>query len=164
MNVKVLVSGSDGTKAVPADVFTVEQANSSPLSNQKSFGAVVGRRVGAFVPACIPSSESQSPANQYTRLASCYENCIMAAAAAGGRTVVVKPLGVGQRRNEVFENGQLLSYDIWGDLYWTQAKSSMAAKLAVQAASARADCPDDLVIIFVVPKEALDDWDSAMRF
>jgi len=164
MNIKVLVENSVEAKSVSVDAFVVEQSNSGPIQNQKSFGAVVGRQVGAFVPVCSPSVDSQVPETLFRRLACCYENCIVAAVMAGAKNIVVKPLGVGRRINEVFKQGQLVDYDVWGNLFWTQAKTSMAAKLAVQAASSRSDCSGDVNVIFVVPKDSLDDWDSAMRF
>jgi len=164
MNIKVLIADSAEAKSISAGAFVVEQANERPIQCQKSFGLVSGKRVMALVPAFVPNSKSQSPAILHAGLASCYEHCIMSAVLAGASTIVVKPLGVGKRINEVFENGQLIDHDIWGDLFWTQAKTSMAAKSAVQNAVSRADFPEDVNVIFIVPKEAFDDWDSAMQF
>ena len=147
----------------PGPVFLVEQVNARPLAKQSSFGRVVGNKVQAFVPACVPTVTSQVPEKEFASLASCYENTILAAAKAGARTIAVRQLGVGRKVNVVLnEGGQMVNHDLWGDMFWTVAKSSLAARFAVQAASPKV--ADGIEVVFVVPPEAHAEWDATMAF
>lgn len=183
MLVSVIKSLDEGavlsTKAAP--LFLVDQANDKPFAKQSSFGRVVGNKVMAFVPACDPTATSQNPEKAFNALASCYENTIMAAISAGAKTVAVRQLGVGRKVNVTYgtgdkasveilgekfdlvsEKGKVVDCEVWGDLFWTPSKTSMAAKLAIQAAGQKV--PQDIEVVFVVPPDAYDEWDLAMAF
>jgi hypothetical protein len=165
MNIKVLVEDTEDAKSVEKspNVFFVEQANARAIVNIRFYGKVFGNRVKAFVPACSPTVSSQVPEADFKKLEECYYACVMEAAEQyGSKTVIVYPFGCGKKTNIILEKGKLVHYDVWGDLFWSHSKSSMAAKNAIERATQNLD--DDVTAIFIVPKENFDDWDCAMRF
>jgi hypothetical protein len=143
-------------------VFVVEQANDKPYAKQSSFGRVVGNKVLAFVPACVSTVTSQTPEKDFIALATCYENTILAAFGAGAKTIVVNQLGVGKKVNITYSGGKENGYDIWGNLFWTVSKTSYAARLAVMAADLKVT--PDISVVFSVPAEAYNEWDSVLTF
>lgn len=153
-------------------LFMVEQANAKTLAPpppdkdgkvaRRSFGRVVGGKVMAFVPANEPDVVRQVSEKSFGDLAACYENTILAAVRAGAESVAVRQLGVGRKINPVFEEGKMIGYDIWGDLFWSVSRSAAAASLAVRAAEPKV--PSDIEVIFVVPDDAYAEWDSTMSF
>jgi len=164
MNVRVLVEGSQEEKDAlkSPSLFVVEQANAKAVVDQKSYCHVKGNSVKAIVPACAPSVTSQVPAADFSRLSACYAACLSAAAAAGATTILVRPLGVGVPMTRMSETGRTLPDGLWGNLFWSQAKTSAAARLGVDEACKAV--PGDVEAVFVVPQSAFDDWDSAMQF
>lgn len=164
MNVKVVVEESPEHKAETScgPIFFVEQVNTKALIDQKSYFKLSGNVVKALVPACIPSVTSQTPDELFRMLSLCYESCISEAASNGAKWITVKPLGVGVKMTRVSELGEVVSAGVWGNLFWTHTRSSMAAKGAVERVFRAV--PDEVTVVFVVPQEAFDDWDSAMTF
>lgn len=145
-----------------ATTFMVHQVNNRAIANQKSYGKVNGNTVNAIVPACVPNVTSQTPLSSFGKLAECYAFCIREAVKSGAELILVYPLGVGIEKKIVEEDAN--GSEIWGDLFWNHSKSSRAAKLAVEAITTLEDTPDSVVVEFVVPEKAFDDWDTAMRF
>jgi hypothetical protein len=96
-------------------LFIVEQVNDKPLAKQSSFGRIIGNKVAAFVPACSPTAASLVPEKDFKALACCYENTIMAAIAAGARTVAVRQLGVGRKVNATIGTGDSADIDVIGE-------------------------------------------------
>ena len=164
MNVRVAIDGSKEEADVLASpsAFFVDQANAKAIVEQKSYCHVKGRSVKAIVPACSPTVASQTPAADFERLRACYLACLLAAAGAGAKSIVVMPLGVGVRMTRTSTRGRTLPDGLWGNLFWSHAKSALAAKAAVEEACQ--SVPGDIDVVFVVPSEALDDWDGAMQF
>jgi hypothetical protein len=152
-------------------LFTVEQANTKAIAPsppdkdgkmRRSFGRVAGDKVMAFVPVCEPDVARQVSERSFRDLAVCYENTILAAVRAGAKSVAVRQLGVWRKVNPIFEEGKMIGYDIWGDLFWTVSRSAAAASLAVRAANSK--IPSDTEVFFVVPDDAYAEWDSTMSF
>lgn len=142
--------------------YLVEQANSKAIFNQQSYCKLVGKIVKALVPACSPSVDRQYSDLSFAMLVACYESCINVAASAGAETIFIQPLGVGIKMNQTSTNGKTRFSGIWGDLFWTQAKSSLAAKLAVDRVINI--IPDDVQVIFIIQNENIDDWSWAIDF
>ena len=161
VDVKVVIEGSAGDKAATTaeGVFFVGQANAKAIVDQKSFCALSGNRVKALVPAVEPTCKSQCPKEDFDKLVQCYKSCISRAASAGAKTVIITPLGVGVPLTGVLDNGDVIRNGTWGNLFWTQSKTSMAARQAVTESPF-----DGITVVFVVPADAFDDWDHAMDF
>ncbi len=161
MDVKVIMEGSADDKQVISTngVFFIEQVNARAIVDQKSFCVASGNRIKALVPALEPTCQSQSPINDFNRLVSCYKACLSTAVSSGAKTVRVSPLGVGVKLSTILDNGDVIQNGVWGNLFWTQAKTSLAARQAVVESQ-----HDGVTVIFVVPEESFDDWDHAMDF
>jgi hypothetical protein len=165
MNVRLIVEGSQEEKDVlkSKGVFIVEQANARAVIDQKSFCRVRGNLVQAIVPACTPTVTSQFPAEDLDKLAMCYQVCLAAAASAGSSVIVIRPLGVGIKMTTMSSvTGIERQNGLWGNLFWSQAKTAVAARRAVDEACK--SLPGDVEAVFVVPKESFQDWDSEMQF
>ena len=161
MDVKVIVEGSEEHVSLSKSesTFFVEQANSKALVDQKSFCLLTGNSVKALVPASDATCTSQTPKTSFDQLVCCYATCIGTTAAAGAKTVAVKPLGVGIPTFQKMEDGTMIQTGLRGNLFWTHPKTSLAAKLATESSSSL-----NLMVVFVVPGNAFDDWDHAMDF
>jgi hypothetical protein len=156
MNVKLLVELSEELK-IASSTFYVEQANVKAIYNQQSYCRLYGNIVKALVPANIQSVTSQESENSFLMLAACYESCINVAASAGATQILIKPLGVGIPITKISENGEVANVGLWGNLFWTHSKSSLAARKAVE--NVRFIIPDDVTTVFVIPKEHVEEWD-----
>lgn len=143
--------------------FVIEQSNAGPVVEHSTYFHVRGKIVGAVVPACISSIVSQVPEQSFQNLIECYEKCIEAAVVLGASTVIVRPLGTGiKKTTSIPAQNKVIADGLWGNLFWSHAKSSLAARAAFYKACSY--LPGDVTVVFVVPKENFDDWDSAMQF
>jgi hypothetical protein len=163
VKISIVIEGSASHKEIDKDsVYSVEQANGKALVNQQSYCRLSGQVVKALVPANVSTVNSQSSETSFLMLVSCYESCINVAASNGAVQIVVPPLGVGINLIKTSSLGNVKSDGRWGDLFWTNSKSSLAAKLATEKVCQY--IPDDVLLTFVVQNEYYDEWDWAIAF
>jgi hypothetical protein len=163
VNIEIVKSENYYHQQHPEDAYVVLQANERPLANQQSFCKIVDKKVMALVPACFASVQRQVPPILLKALSACYKACIWEAFQAGAKKVMVPPLGVMREEQVGLDVEGKPQVEIKGDLFWSQAKSSLAAKEAVIELCSL--IPDEFfTVIFVVTKDAFDDWDSIMIF
>lgn len=161
MRVDVITENSS-QKFDANSTFFVEQANSRAMVNQQTYCKLYGKIVKAFVPANISTVGSQTDEKAFTMLIACYESCINKAASADAKQICIRPLGTGIQLTKIVQNYEVALNGLWGDLFWTHAKSSMAAKKAVE--NTFSIIPDSVSLTFIVPKENFDDWAWAYNF
>jgi hypothetical protein len=142
--------------------FFVEQANSRAMADQQTYCKLSGKIVKALVPANVSTVGSQTDEKAFTMLIACYEACINQAVSAGAKQICIRPLGTGVQLTKIDQNGEVVLNGLWGDLFWTHAKSSTAAKKAVE--NTFQTIPDAVSLTFIVPKENFDDWAWAYDF
>lgn len=163
MKVELVLKDSNNYKEIDqTSVYTVEQANEHALVNQQSYCKLFGQVVKALVPANISTVSSQSSETSFLMLIACYESCINIAASDGAECILVPPLGIGIKLIKTSSLGNIKSDGNWGDLFWTNARSSLAAKMATE--KVKQYIPDDVKVIFVVQNENYDEWDWAIDF
>ncbi len=146
----------------PSSTFFVEQANSRAMVDQQTYCRLSGKIVKALVPANVSTVGSQTDEKAFTMLIACYEACINQAVSSGAKYICIRPLGTGVQLTKIDQNGDVLLNGLWGDLFWSHSKSSMAAKKAVE--NTVSVIPDDVSLTFIVPKEKFDDWAWAYDF
>ena len=142
--------------------YFVEQANNKAIFNQQSYCKLSDRVVKALVPACSSTVSSQESEISFKMLIACYESCINMAASDGANNILIQPLGTGIKKDQTSTIGTVRSDGLWGDLFWTSSKSSLAARQAVSKVVNI--IPNDVCVFFIIQEDNIDDWSWALNF